>query len=92
MKELIKDVFLVVVGGIAGIGIYTQTVHANQPTFIPQPAPVSYQQRFVQIQQPKDMIGVPLGILALDTKSGTICRTYDAKFWPTVSLCPTLVE
>ncbi len=65
----------------------------------PEPAPEQSYQRFVPIQPPQQTVDAFLALryqyLALDTKTGKLCRTADVKFdddvmFATYPLCATL--
>jgi hypothetical protein len=51
------------------------SVRAVSPTQAVSNQP--YCQRFVHVLNNEGTIGVPFGLLALDTKTGQLCRTYD---------------
>ena len=46
-------------------------------------------QRFIHIQPPANVIGVPWSAFALDTKTGLLCKTYplDGQAWANVPQC-----
>lgn len=86
-QRVIGLVASVLVCGGCGSGV------GQQPSQAPTPQqPGQYVQRFIHIQPPANVIGVPWSAFALDTKTGLLCKTYplDRQEWVGVPQCVDL--